>query len=72
MMPLFAYRCTACDHEFEELVSGDEAVSCPTCESAEHERLIGVTAAPRSSSLPIAGCPPSDAPPCSPSCCRLP
>lgn len=75
-MPLFAYRCTACDHDFEELVlRAEEAVACPSCSSTDSERQLSLTSAPPSTSrsLPITGgCPPSDAPPCNPHCCRLP
>ncbi len=31
-MPIYEYSCTACGHEFEELVRGDEKPVCPSCE----------------------------------------
>lgn len=71
-MPLYQFACPQCSAEFEELVRMDETVFCPSCGGAEAERLLGVTAAPRSE-LPLADvCPPSDAPPCRPNCCRIP
>ena len=32
-MPIYEYRCTACDEEFEELVSAsaNESPPCPSC-----------------------------------------
>ena len=44
-MPIYEYRCRACDHEFETLVlpkSGPSA--CPSCRSGEVERLISMFA----------------------------
>ena len=41
-MPLYAFRCTACCHEFERLLSlrdDQSRVRCPECES-EARRLI--------------------------------
>ncbi|MBI5760043.1 MAG: zinc ribbon domain-containing protein [Planctomycetales bacterium] len=75
-MPLFEYRCPTCDHDFELLVRGRDVPTCPDCGTRDVEKLLSVAAAPSSSgrmSLPVAGrCPPADAPPCSPGCCRLP
>jgi putative FmdB family regulatory protein len=71
-MPLFEYRCTQCQHEFEALVRNQEWPECPTCGAAKPEKLLSTVAARVSGSLPIsAACPPSDAPPCGPGCCRL-
>ena len=74
-MPLFEYRCPDCRQDFEVLVRGDEAVECPGCRSRSVEKLFSAPAAPvaAASRLPMmSSCPPSDAPPCSPHCCRLP
>lgn len=74
-MPLFEFRCPRCDHRHELLIRGDEAAVCPVCGSAEQEKLFSAPAAPvvRNGRLPIASaCPPADAPPCGPGCCRLP
>lgn len=45
-MPIYEYRCSACDRAFERLVRGDTKVRCPSCESAKVERVISVTAKP--------------------------
>lgn len=74
-MPLFEFRCTTCDHEFETLVRSSEQPECPECRSQVLEKLMSPSAAHVAGGrlLPIAaGCPPGDAPPCSPHCCRLP
>jgi len=75
-MPLFEYRCDACEHEFEQLVRAGETIECPHCQGRKLEKLLSAPAAAHmgSSGLPVMGasCPPSSAPPCSPTCCRLP
>jgi putative FmdB family regulatory protein len=47
-MPLFDFRCRACEHEFETLVRaasyGDPAASCPSCGAADPERLLSTFA----------------------------
>ncbi len=69
-MPLYEYSCRQCEHEFEALVFGDEAVECPECTGAKVERLLSVPARPRSQDgggLPMAcdpGGPPCGAPWC--------
>lgn len=71
-MPLFEYRCSRCDHQFEALVRDGNSPECPECHNKKPERLLSVvsahTAGTRSQS---SACPPSDAPPCGPGCCRL-
>ena len=45
-MPIYEYRCRACDHEFEAVVipKGDPP-ACPTCASGDDlERLISMFA----------------------------
>ena len=72
-MPLFEYRCHDCERDFEVLVRASEKPCCPTCQSTKLEKLISAPVAHISGMLPMpAACPPSDAPPCSPTCCRLP
>jgi putative FmdB family regulatory protein len=75
-MPLFEYRCAGCDDDFEILVRAAEQPECPQCGNREMTRLFSEPSAPGASvrsSLPMAqGCPPLDAPPCRPGCCRLP
>jgi putative FmdB family regulatory protein len=54
-MPIYEYRCEPCEGQFEELVRGPEAaVACPTCGSAQVERLLSVFAGVggRQSALP--------------------
>lgn len=47
-MPLFDFRCQACDREFEVLVRpasyGDPAPSCPACGSTRLDRLLSTFA----------------------------
>jgi putative FmdB family regulatory protein len=75
-MPIFEYRCRECEQSFEALVRGGESPECPGCRSSQLDKLLSASAAHTGQSrgsLPIASaCPPSDAPPCSPHCCRLP
>ncbi len=42
-MPLYEYRCDACDQTFEELRSSSEAdaaIECPSCESRRTARKL--------------------------------
>lgn len=43
-MPLHDFRCTACGAQFERLVRGSEAPSCPHCASSALERLVSAIA----------------------------
>lgn len=43
-MPLFEYRCKACDRRFEEFVLGQARPRCPGCESSRVEKLLSVFA----------------------------
>jgi putative FmdB family regulatory protein len=48
-VPLYEYRCAACEHEFETLVAAgraDQAV-CPACGAGEVRRLLSLFSAPR-------------------------
>jgi putative FmdB family regulatory protein len=73
-MPIFEYQCNQCEHEFETLILGSQTAECPSCGTDKLTKLFSVPAAPvmKGGSLPMSSCPPADAPPCSPSCCRLP
>lgn len=73
-MPLFEFRCGTCEHEHEFLVRGDNLPQCPVCGSEDQQKLFSAPAAPVvKGRLPVAStCPPADAPPCGPGCCRLP
>jgi len=73
-MPIFEYRCAECGHQFEMLVRGETHTACPECGATQTEKLFSVPAAhvPGTGSLPVtSSCPPSDAPPCGPGCCRM-
>lgn len=64
-MPLIAYRCRACRHEFELLTGSGpaEAAACPACDDPAPDRLLGLPAAVRPSPTPPSGaCGPG--PPC--------
>jgi putative FmdB family regulatory protein len=44
-MPLFEYRCTACDTQFELLIrAGSAEPSCPSCGSTALEKIISLFA----------------------------
>jgi putative FmdB family regulatory protein len=51
-MPIYTYRCAACDAEFEQLVRSDTKVACPECHGRKLERLMSLTARPASSGKP--------------------
>lgn len=42
-MPIFEYKCTKCEAEFEKLVFGaasENGIECPDCQSNEVEKLF--------------------------------
>ena len=40
-MPIYDYRCTQCDHEFELLILRTSPVpACPSCDSQNIEQLL--------------------------------
>lgn len=43
-MPLYEYRCSACDHTFELLVRRDTELKCPTCQGTQLEKQLSVFA----------------------------
>lgn len=45
-MPIFDFRCTACDQTFERLVRGSARPACPHCGSAALEKQVSAPAAP--------------------------
>ncbi|MGH7498409.1 MAG: FmdB family zinc ribbon protein [Gemmatimonadales bacterium] len=51
-MPIYAYRCAACDTEFERLVRGNATVACPECSGRKLERLMTLPARPASAGKP--------------------
>jgi putative FmdB family regulatory protein len=71
-MPLYAYACADCAHEFETLVRSDETPACPSCGGQHLERQLSLIAKPAaggesapsphdcaamSGGTPCAGCP---------------
>jgi putative FmdB family regulatory protein len=42
-MPLYDFRCRGCSHEFEALVRAGTDPSCPSCGSADLERLVSTS-----------------------------
>ncbi len=57
-MPLYAYRCEKCDHQFETLVRSNDTPECPACGSVALERQLSLVA------KPAAGGPGEAAPAC--------
>ncbi len=51
-MPIYTYRCAACDTEFEQLVRSDTRVACPDCRGRNLERLMSLTARPAGAAKP--------------------
>lgn len=44
-MPIYEYRCTHCQKEFERIVfGGDSEVECPSCKGTEVKRLMSAAA----------------------------
>jgi putative FmdB family regulatory protein len=44
-MPIYDFHCRSCGNEFEALSRAqDPAVTCPSCKSADLERLLSVFA----------------------------
>jgi len=59
-VPIFEYRCPACQRRFETLVQGSTRPACPGCGSKKLDKLLSVfavgSAAPRESSAAAGGC----------------
>lgn len=43
-MPIYEYRCEACDHRFEALIRNADAPECPSCGSRTLERAFSTFA----------------------------
>jgi putative FmdB family regulatory protein len=41
-MPIYEYRCTGCDHQFETLVRSGDTPVCPSCECGALERILSL------------------------------
>lgn len=53
-MPLYEYRCSRCEHDFELLVRESTARECPSCGSPDLERQLSVFAVQSQNPRPIA------------------
>lgn len=53
-MPLYDYRCDACDKKFEMLVRSADIPACPTCGTLQIERLVS-NIAPAGRAKAVAG-----------------
>ncbi len=66
-MPIYAFKCDACDHRFEELVSRiGQVAPCPKCGSEKVSRELTAPAAYRNESGGSAG----EVPPCANGACQ--
>ena len=54
-MPLYDYRCDACNKTFELLVRSSTVPTCPTCGSQQLEKQVSAPVAPGQSAGIIAG-----------------
>ena len=45
-MPLYAFRCQDCAHEFETLARFEETPACPKCGAVHVERQLSLIARP--------------------------
>jgi putative FmdB family regulatory protein len=54
-MPIYDYRCTACEADFEMLVRSSTVPTCPRCGSTELQRQLSRVAPPSHSATLIAG-----------------
>jgi putative FmdB family regulatory protein len=68
-MPIYSYRCTACDAEFEQLVRRDTRVACPECRGRKLEQLMSLPARPASAGNAAAPDLSRLGPPASGGCC---
>jgi putative FmdB family regulatory protein len=53
-MPIYDFRCSACDQVFELLVRASSTPECPHCHSSELQRQVSLTAAPGTSQAIVA------------------
>jgi len=51
-MPLYEYRCEACQHGFELLVRESTSLECPACHSPRLEKQLSVFAVSSPSAHP--------------------
>jgi putative FmdB family regulatory protein len=53
-MPIYDFRCTACEAPFEQLVRSSTVPTCPQCASTAVERCVSRTSPPGQSQALIA------------------
>jgi putative FmdB family regulatory protein len=53
-MPLYDFRCSKCESNFELLVLGSTVPACPECGSTKVDKLVSLTAPPGKSAGVIA------------------
>jgi putative FmdB family regulatory protein len=54
-MPIYEYRCKACEKTFsriQKMDAGSEGVTCPSCESQQVERQVSSFASTSSGNAP--------------------
>ncbi len=56
-MPLYAFSCTDCGREFEQLLRVDETPACPNCGGSHAQRLISLIAKPAAGGPSEPSCP---------------
>lgn len=57
-MPMYEYKCSKCNHQFEKLaksMSSTDAVECPKCGSKKTDRALSVFAVSSQSGSQSAG-----------------
>ncbi|MDE2584964.1 MAG: zinc ribbon domain-containing protein [Betaproteobacteria bacterium] len=45
-MPIYDYKCSACNHTFELLVRASTVPACPACASTAVDKQLSLTAPP--------------------------
>jgi putative FmdB family regulatory protein len=61
-MPIFEYRCTDCEREFEAFVTADRTAECPGCHGANLVKqlstpgMVGSNGSRAEASPPMGGC----------------
>ncbi len=60
-MPIFEYKCSDCEREFEAFVTAARAPECPACQGSNLQKLlsspgmVGSNGSKPGASLPMAG-----------------
>ncbi|MSQ97063.1 MAG: zinc ribbon domain-containing protein [Gemmataceae bacterium] len=69
-MPLYQYKCTACDTAFETLVNRGEKPSCPKCQSKKLDKQPSMIGIPQVKGAVASSCGDLSLPPCGAQGCR--